>query len=549
MGAIDRFLRRGRRQDQMRSQVAKMLAVLREYGNNAHLYLPGLGAISGITAGNYLDSLGAAAATVDSLVGLAIDSSQVPGQPLPIIYNVAWTLNGDGSYTKTVANWGSAGIQPAAAANKFYEISFDIVATTAGSTLEVYRRKYDNSGNEPIISFPASSGPKHCFVQCVYDTGGNDIWLDSQTWTGTIRNLMIREVAGSHAMQATTGSKPIIRRGIVNLLSFSNDLLNAVWSITATGAKQSSSVVTMTTTNDQLGQSIVADAFVGATATGAMILSGSGSIVMVVARVGAGTYEDSVLTVNLTTTPTLYVLPKTIQNTGQTGYRLAIVKTAGATATEITVSGAGLFKGSVTAAQIVAAGGIPLTTSGSASSTSGSFSWQFDGVDDHFQLSSIPVTMSEDFVISAAVKANAVHADKFIYSQRNATQSNTLIGIRTTLGGNVDGFMRDDVANTSVATLAGVVTPSSGAVISMRSKGGMCVVRHNNVESAPVAKPVGAYTPSNAIIGGSITTTSTQFWGSNIFGLLIIKGTVSDAQMMNLERGLNALSGYPAGRF
>ena len=53
--------------------IAKAIAILRSYGADAHIYLPGVGTINGITAGNYLDSAGTTAASVDNPVGLSLD--------------------------------------------------------------------------------------------------------------------------------------------------------------------------------------------------------------------------------------------------------------------------------------------------------------------------------------------------------------------------------------------------------------------------------------------------------------------------------------------
>lgn len=51
------------------SLVTQALAILAKYGSAANLYLPGVGVINGITAGNWLDSAGTTAATVDNPVG------------------------------------------------------------------------------------------------------------------------------------------------------------------------------------------------------------------------------------------------------------------------------------------------------------------------------------------------------------------------------------------------------------------------------------------------------------------------------------------------
>lgn len=57
----------------------KVAAILRKYGTDAHVYLPGIGIsiINGLTAGNYLDNAGTTAATVDNPVGLVVDSSGI----------------------------------------------------------------------------------------------------------------------------------------------------------------------------------------------------------------------------------------------------------------------------------------------------------------------------------------------------------------------------------------------------------------------------------------------------------------------------------------
>lgn len=53
--------------------IQKAIGILRKYGTNAHIFIPGVGTLSGITAGNYLDSAGTTAASVDNPVGLVVD--------------------------------------------------------------------------------------------------------------------------------------------------------------------------------------------------------------------------------------------------------------------------------------------------------------------------------------------------------------------------------------------------------------------------------------------------------------------------------------------
>jgi hypothetical protein len=53
----------------------RALNILRKYGSDAHAYIPGVGAISGLTAGNYLDSAGTQPGEVDQPVGLVLGAT------------------------------------------------------------------------------------------------------------------------------------------------------------------------------------------------------------------------------------------------------------------------------------------------------------------------------------------------------------------------------------------------------------------------------------------------------------------------------------------
>lgn len=54
---------------------SQAVALLRRFGTDAHVYLPGLGVINGLTAGNYLDSALTTAATVNNPVGGVVDAN------------------------------------------------------------------------------------------------------------------------------------------------------------------------------------------------------------------------------------------------------------------------------------------------------------------------------------------------------------------------------------------------------------------------------------------------------------------------------------------
>lgn len=118
--------------------VAQALAILAKYGAAANLYLPGVGAISGITAGNWLDSAGTTAATVDNPVGTVVNACGGPNLVQstsgnrPILRQsggvYAWQFDGSNdSFASTLATgnegWTCAGVR----------LSADVLATVANA--------------------------------------------------------------------------------------------------------------------------------------------------------------------------------------------------------------------------------------------------------------------------------------------------------------------------------------------------------------------------------------------------------------------------------
>ncbi len=263
--------------------VAQALAILAKYGSAANLYFPGVGAINGITAGNWLDTVGGTPATVDGAVGTVVNAR-----------------------------------------------------------------------------------------------------------------------GGANLTQATTANKPILRRGLVNLLTQS-DFQNGL-----TDAPLRGGLVTASTLAGYGGA--LAFGHNGATVSYAYKSFGAiANTYYTVAAVvkmddsGAPTFGDSFQESVLNTfaivsqgdaiNPLSYTkaqladgcwivcgsYSKTVagSNTGVVKYPTNNNRT-------FKVTRYGLFVGQKTAQQIIDAGGTPITTTSPASSASGSFAWQFDGSDDSF---------------------------------------------------------------------------------------------------------------------------------------------------------------------
>jgi len=82
-----------------KSLAGAVIAILRKYGTDAHVYLPGIGVINGLTAGNYLDSAGVTPATVDNPVGLVLDANGTIDALQATTANKPILRNSGGSYS------------------------------------------------------------------------------------------------------------------------------------------------------------------------------------------------------------------------------------------------------------------------------------------------------------------------------------------------------------------------------------------------------------------------------------------------------------------
>jgi len=186
-------------------------------------------------------------------------------------------------------------------------------------------------------------------------TAGN--WIDSAGTVPAVIDNPVGKVTdslgGIHATQSTTGSKPILRRGILNILLQS-----------ATPALQS---VTLTA------------------APYTLAMYGTGSVVVAGGYVGTlnGTGASNLVVLNFTS--------------------LALITSFTPVGS---VTSFGLFAGTLTAQQIQAAGGIPITTTAPASSSQGLSYWQFDG-NDSLALSGPVFQMADDHCVIAAASVGA----------------------------------------------------------------------------------------------------------------------------------------------
>lgn len=377
-----------------RTIIQQALAILAKYGSAANLYLPGIGAINGITAGNWLDSAGATAATVDNPVGLVVSAAKEVGPEL--------VTNGDFSSGSTgwsvPAGWAvSSGVCVATTTSA----SFKQIATvcTAGKS---YRVEFDWTHGGGTLYVRVGAGTATTFTTSgrksvvLTANGINGFESYGGTVSGTIDNISVRELTGAHLTQATAANRPILRRGLVNLLTQS-DFQSGV-----TDAPTRGGLVTASAIAGYGGA--LAFSYDGATASYAYkafsALANTQYTTCVVVKMddsGAPTFGSSVPESPLNTFSLVcqseginplsctkaqladgcwlvcvsYLKPVVV------GVNFGVAKYATNNSRTFRVTRYGLFVGQYTAQQIIAAGGIPLTTTAPESSTNGPFAWDF----------------------------------------------------------------------------------------------------------------------------------------------------------------------------
>lgn len=203
---------RARQPGGRRTLTQQALAILARYGSAANMYLPGIGAINGITAGNWLDSAGTTAATVDNPVGLVASAEKQVGPEL--------VTNGDGS---TSVGWGgiapSGGLfrfanqfdflqQPLSLTDgKFYVISYDVAYVSGVAALSLSSSGFTGAtttlqqsiGKNTFVAICVNSALPLRFVQA---NAGTSIHID---------NISVREIPGAQLTQATIANKPILK--------------------------------------------------------------------------------------------------------------------------------------------------------------------------------------------------------------------------------------------------------------------------------------------------------------------------------------------------
>lgn len=217
----------------------------------------------------------------------------------------------------------------------------------------------------------------------------------------TIDSISIRELPGNHRWQGTATSRSVLSARY-NLLTKSEDFtFGGGWSSATGGITTTADTLTFTGQNQTVSQPVNTSATPGAACTFSVDLSGAGTIYIGLARLGSGTYEQTLKKITLTELPSRYSVTHTIVNTGQAGFVAFIatvadgsarVVTAGRADLRHTADGAGLPPYQrVIDANTYDVTGFPLYR-------------KPDGVDDWMQTSAVDFSGTDKVTIAAAVR-------------------------------------------------------------------------------------------------------------------------------------------------
>ena len=209
------------------SLVAQALAILAKYGSAANLYLPGVGAINGITAGNWLDSAGTTAATVDGQVGLVVSAVKELGPEL--VANGTFENGTNGWISDNSAVISSVGgnlrVTHGGTSNPYARQSISTVIgrtysysvtvrTTSSSAPTSIRAGTAKGGGQNFIS-SSLTGARTVTAYFVATSSSTVISLLYLTSTpgdfADFDDVSVKEMPGAHLTQATTANKPILR--------------------------------------------------------------------------------------------------------------------------------------------------------------------------------------------------------------------------------------------------------------------------------------------------------------------------------------------------
>lgn len=563
--------------------------ILNKY--DATMLLPGVSGVLrfGYQPGNYRESTGQTLAAADQQVGLVVDAGKagVRGPDLladwDFLSAAAWQANGG------VALAVSGGIGTASfPAGSNYPTVLQYGATEVGKLYEVeIRAKKNTADTVRFLAGAVSTNITDTFqtYRLVYQAVATSTLFRVQVVAPSavvgsfeIDYFRVRELPGIHASQSTSGFQPVLRRGLLNQLLWSSDFSNAAWvttnaskSITggvlkliedstnaqhdikqyfSTGQKaQSSTYAVVAQAAERTRIALTINAYGGNGVRAYFDLSSGG--VLLEQTLGNGIGATATIS-DLGGGKYLCALSGTPSATVGNGFDVNTIVVAsdinashpGDGTSGIYLNSAALFQGIVTAEEIIAAGGIPVTTSAPASSANGIQSWQFDGTDDRLSLSAVPFQMADDHFVVVGARVGAVGSRRTMFYNGGAVNNPMCPRLSIEPSGSVMAAWRGDGGTTATAPSSSTLIAGSDFVATARRSGSVGNLRLNGIHDSLSAVDPGVTTLTQAFVGcGAGGSSFYDFHNGHLHGVIFGKGAISDSELLTLERFMASLQG------
>lgn len=345
----------------------------------------------------------------------------------------------------------------------------------------------------------------------------------------TLSFLGIKRIYGDLASQGAVGSKPTIRRGLLNECLWSQwgggGSAPTGWLAFGNGGAQGAQlqrgfyqrVFTSLNSRDFIYQSVNLAA--NATYTVAVYVDANtaGATAPNIVFQGSMPAGASMLVPDVVPTAGSFILATITTSSAAGAVTLRIgLGTSNVTTGTVTLSTPALFFGTVTAQQIIDAGGIPLTTTAPASSARGSAWWQFDTAAPGDYLGMGIQTGETGWIAAAVTFGAAATANETIFA--NGAGSANLKGVWLLRnGGTGEHAMRMGVGNgTNLDMVTAFALPlrnvprvveggwDASSVFVGVDGNVVTAARSGSATPAPNTPMIGAYSPGNHHLNGAL---------------------------------------------
>jgi len=517
------------------------IAFLRSLGTSAHVWLPGANGttVASLPSNNYLLSAGSTGySTVDGVDGLTLDGMGALGSELGTPF--------DGTYTANTGVVCSGGVLTATAAAAGFMAFRDGTAVSVGKTYLVTGSYSTSSAFTVYLGGTTGavvSAGTGTFSQYIVAAATSRFQINANnTLTGTINNISIKEYTGTHLTQATTANKPLVRRGMLNLMFQSQTLTVAPWAnagtsptITADAGLSASGTMTADRVQFPAANSI---RYLNST-----LVVGQPYTLAVTVKSFAGSADTFRLTANdfvanssnFTATASYTTFVLNFSATSSSPIAAGIRSDSVNTASDLLVDSIGIFNGTWTAAQILAEGGIPTTTATAASNPSaGKYWWSFDG-NDSLAAGSVPFQFSDDFCLHFSAQISAASGNQTIYAATNVA-GDRAPWVRFEPTGKVV-FQCFQAAGTLTAEVQSTATYVGQAIIIRCRKVGSTITLWINgvqVASASTAALTSMGTITTALFGQFVS--GTLYYTGALGCSVSVTGTQTDADGLTIDR-------------